>query len=255
VTARPPGRVGLSLIVLLSGFSLLPAWDVEFPALRTPSSLRPAQIVLELPHRLHDLNGANIGLGLRGRVWSGLELGIDYNRFMLPVIDHARQEVRAGVSYAYHLRRILSAEAGVSFFQYDRPDIPEPRRNLLCQLALRSDQFAGFLTGAVNAAYDGYNKGFGLGLGLDAGLNLELGPVRRVSLFCAYYPVLNPDARVTGSADCYAVGLNAATYGHQFVFLLSNSGALDNRRLMLGSSDSRLSYGFVFRRMLDLKTM
>jgi hypothetical protein len=254
VIARPL-RSGLLILILLSGFSLLPAWDMEFPALRTPSSLRPAQIVLELPHRLHDLNGANIGLGLRGRVWSGLELGIDYNRFMLPAIDRARQEVRAGVSYAYHLRRILSAEAGVSFFQYDRPDIPEPRRNLLCQLALRSDQFAGFLTGAVNAAYDGYNKGFGLGLGLDAGLNLELGPVRRVSLFCAYYPVLNPDARVTGSADCYAVGLNAATYGHQFVFLLSNSGALDNRRLMLGSSDSRLSYGFVFRRMLDLKTM
>jgi hypothetical protein len=247
-------RAHLLLIVL---FFTQPIFALETSSLnlRVPGGLDPEQLVFTIPHRFygkindHPLDnlfgidhGANAGLAMRYRVWSGFEIEGSY--------AHSEKEYGVNAGYSFSLPRIMRSGIAVQYFDFKRANITERRRNFFYQALFQSEPFWNKIRINLEGGYDGYNQRFGVGFGLDAGFDVTFGPIEGMHLVAEYFPVIKPETGVTSARNSFAVGLKARTYGHHFMFFVGNNTEIGARRLMLGAPGNDLYLAFNIQRFL-----
>ena len=242
------------LLLLIIAAPMTFAWEEDMLNLKVPTNPKAGSIVVDIEHRLLiGFNGANFDLGLRGVIWSKLELYSSYAKYMYNPRDNTKNEFTIGASYAYFLPKILRGQVDVQFYNYEELT-NNSKQNLFYQLSLQSEPILKTFIPVVNVAYDGDNQRFGYGAGLNIGFNISFGPIQRLSLIGEYFPIFNRNSTMLGSKNCFAAGLVLGTYGHHFMFLLGNSLEMGGRRLMLGAPKNTMYFGFNIQRFLDLKT-
>jgi len=241
--------------LLILAFSMGSGFETDLPNLKVPSSIKPGTIMLDIEHRLiGGLTGANVDLGLRGMVWSGIELNASYAHYTYDPRDRTRNEYRLGASYVYRVPRVLRVQGDAQFFSYQVPSAAARRQSVFGLLSVAGEPILKHVTPVVNVGYDGYERRVGLGTGLDLGFPFNIGPFRFVHLAGEYCPVIARDTLRNGRQNSFAGGVTFETYGHHFQFLVGNSLETSARRLMLGAPRNNLYLGFNIHRFLDLKS-
>jgi hypothetical protein len=247
----------LCLMSLLFSASAIFALETTSLNLRVPGGLDPGQLALAVPHRflgkiddrpLDNLfgidQGANAGMSLRYRVWSGFEVEGSYAR--------SEKEFGVNAGYSFTVPKMLRSGIAVQYFDYKRADITGRRRNLFYQASFQSEPLFEKIHLNLEGGYDGYNRRLGVGFGLDAGIDVTLGPIEGLHFVAEYFPVIDPEAGVTGPGNSFAAGLKARTYGHHFMFFVGNNPEIGARRLMLGAPGNDLYLAFNIQRFLKL---
>jgi hypothetical protein len=244
----------LMFILLVVNAGCLFAFEPGALNLKVPSNLDKNSLVFDVKHRAYGVltdgpldnffgldRGANVSIGVRYAMLPRMEINASYST--------GWKEYVVGLSYAHHFPQIyLKGQVDVQYFDFERAD--ERNGNFYYGLALQSFPLGGVLTPTLNVAYDGFNEKFGMGFGLDAGFDWEFGPVKHISLIGEYYPVLQAEDNITYTENYFAAGLRMDTYGHHFMFQISNGSEISTRRLMLGSPTNDLYLGFNIHRIL-----
>jgi hypothetical protein len=255
-----PARLRIAVACsLLFAVCLLSAsaagFETDLLNLKVPSSIKPGTIMLDIEHRLpSDFSGANVALGLRGMVWSGLELNGAYSHYMFSPRDSALNEYWLGFSYAHHIPGLLRVQGDVQYFSYAARNVARRLQNVFGLLSIASEPIARRVTPVLNVGYDGSAQHLGLGAGLNFGFPFNVGPFRQVDICGEYSPVLARDTLRMDEQDAFAAGITFETYGHHFQFLVGNSPEIGTRRMMLGATSRSLYLGFNIHRFLDLKS-
>jgi len=225
-----------------------------------PSTLVPGQGEITVQHRfvgridkdpldkflgLND--GASIGLTVRFPVTRGLELKGGYLR--------ERSEYMLGTSYGRRPPCIpVSIQADLQFFDFKKDEPSDRKGSFFYLLSVQTDPVLGRFQPCVNLAYDYLDRQVGLGLGA------AVRATDKVTLLGEYYPVLDRNNRADFKADVgpdnfLAFGLKVETYGHHFVFMLSDGYRLGARYLMLGPEiyerTEYLYFGFNIQRLIE----
>jgi len=241
--------------ILIFAHALL-AFEPSALNLRVPSHLERNSSIFGVQHRAYgvltedpldnffglDL-GANVNMGIRYAVLPRLELNASYTRF--------EKEYRIGASYAHHFPQMyLKGQLDVQYFDFELSG--ERNSNFYYGLALQSFPLGGIFISTANVAYDGFNEKFGLGFGADLGFDWYFGPIEHISLIGEYYPILQSEEPITGAENYFAAGLRLDTYGHHFMFQISNGSEISTRRLMLGTPTNDLYLGFNIHRILRI---
>jgi hypothetical protein len=247
----------LTVVLLLIPALCLP-YERSMLGLTVPSTLETGQMEFSLQHRFFgevaddplgtffgmDL-GANVQLMLRGPVWRRLEINAAYIR------DYS--EYLLGASYTWAVPRLYhDVRADVQFFTYRESELETRKEGLFYLLVLQTHPLAERFAPAVNLGYDGYNDRLGLGFGASFDI------LERLVVQAEYYPVAGRDAdevdfdSAVRPKNYYSFGFTVKTWGHHFVFLLSNGYIISTRRLMLGAESNDLYFGFNLQRLFHL---
>jgi len=245
----------LMVVSLIMYAGCLFAFEPSALNLKVPSHLDKNSLVFDVKHRAYGVltedpfdnffgldQGANISVGMRYALLPRFEVNASYST--------GWQEYVVGLSYAHHFPQVyLKGQVDVQYFDFEQAG--ERNSNFCYGLALQSYALGGVLTPTLNVAYDGFNEKFGMGFGLDAGFDWEFGPVKHVSLIGEYYPVLQAEELITYEENYFAAGLRVDTYGHHFMFQVSNGWEIGPRRLMLGTPNNDIYLGFNIHRILE----
>lgn len=222
----------------------------------SPSELDDWQKVLAIRHRFYgDVTeeplsnffgldaGANVNLAWRMQFPYNLGLQLEYTR--------RQQEKQAGIWYRIPFSTLpLQAQILVQFFSYQELSQTESdRQNLFYLLTLQNEPLWDRIRANINFGYDGYNERIMLGLGY------TIQVVADVFLLLEYYPVLDRDSassnlqRYIGPDDAFSLAVKLDTYGHHFIFSLTNTDSIGLRRAALGTAqDAHLRLGFNIER-------
>lgn len=238
------------LILVLFGSSMFALERTSFN-LKAPSALENHMWYCDIFHRMKgkfDIengtlgigSGANIGLGLRYRVWKSLDLS------GLWIKDN--KEYMIGAGYMYHLTQAkLRSQVDIQYFTYANANQSSGRsKNFFYTLLVQTDPLLKFFVPTVNLGYDGYNQKIGLGVGGDFQFNVTLGPIESISLTGEYFPML--DKENNNIKNSMAFGIKINTFMHQFMLLVQNSSVIGPRRMMLGAPNNDFHIGFVMNR-------
>lgn len=229
----------------------------------TPSSLVSGEGELTLSHRFmgtvddHPLDnffgmdlGANVGIFARYNIEYGVEAKMGYLR--------DKSEYQMGASYKLTPDGFsLQAQLDLQYFSYNEPSQTDRRNNLLLVAAIQNSPLGGLIgadwinkfTITANAGYDNYYQRFVLGAGLRTGIT------EKISFIAEYAPVIDRSSADNNvqqylmADDAFSLGLKADTYGHQFMFILSNHNAMDLRHFSMGTATGHdLMLGFNIQR-------
>jgi len=251
-------RLKIVVVFILLITSLF-AYDFSMINLIHPSGLKQKQAEVMIRHRFYgDITddpldnffgmdaGANVSLSARYQFYRKAEAKLSYTR--------QKSEKILGLAYRIDVEDFpLYGQLGINYFRYEELSQTETtRQNLLYHFSLQNEEIVDRFTATMNTAYDSYNQRLILGFGMTIKI------IDSMSLLGEYYPVLDREsaseklAQYIGEEDAFALGLKFDTYGHQFIFLLSNSDDVGLRRTSLGATeDSHLRLGFNIQRRLD----
>lgn len=226
--------------------------------MKSPTGIEPGQSELKIQHRFYGkineeplktlfgmYTGANVGLGIRYVVLSGLEIDADYTNY--------NKESTFGASYTYLFPLImLRSQVGFSYYGYEtyNLDVNQDERvnNIFTFLSLQSEPMLKRFLPILNISYDLGEQYLGLGFGANFIILERVGTLRKMILIGEYFP----SKKDNGNKNCYSFGLRLETYGHHFDFLLGNSSEIGIRRLMLGTTRQEgLYFGFNIKRLID----
>ncbi len=246
----------LSIIVLLViSSALLYGYQQEFLNLTSVSELQDKESEFTISHRFlgsvedepldtffgMDI-GANVGIAYRYSVYQLFEAKAEYSS--------GKKEYSVGVSRQILLfEDYIKGQINVDYFSFKEVSIEDRRNNFYYQIALQSTPIFDRIMLNLNAGFDGYYER------LTSGIGLGVKVLDNLTILTEYFPTLDRDsaderiAKYLGEDDSFAIGVKLDTYGHQFIFQLSNSDALNSRRASLGTNDgSDLKFGFKLQR-------
>lgn len=224
-----------------------------------PSGLKQKQAEVMIRHRFYGditddpLNnflgmdaGANVSLSARYQFFRKAEAKLSHTR--------RKSEKILGLAYRIDVEDFpVYGQLGIDYFSYEELSQPETtRQNLFYHFSLQNEEIMDRFVATMNTAYDGYNQRLILGFGMTIKI------VDSISLLGEYYPVLDRDSATEklthyiGDEDAFAFGVKFDTYGHQFIFLLTNTDNTGLRRASLGTTqDSYLRLGFNIQRRME----
>ena len=102
------------------------------------------------------------------------------------------------------------------------------------------------LTPVVNVGIDSDIRKTGLGFGVDCAVS------GAVSLIGEFFPRADRNTwEGARSENCFAAGIQLKTYGHHFLFQVGNSTDIGLRRMMRGTANQDLKFGFGIQRLFE----
>ncbi len=220
----------------------------------SPTSLGEGEGEISIYHRfqgpvdedvwnsLFGLNaGANVSMGFRRNIINTLEAKASYTR--------TKKRVELGASWRPTSERSpVAAQVDLAWFSFSETGIEQRRNNFLVLASARNNYLSERATLTLNAGYDGYYERLITGLALHARLTED------IAIVGEYYPVWDRDSAAPalqarmGDKDAYALGVKFGTWGHHFMFSLSNSWQHHPATMSLGTDDSDLYLGFNIQR-------
>jgi hypothetical protein len=225
--------------------------------LERPSTLEPSQGQIIVQHRFYgrvDENtldtffglseGANVGLGIRMSPVKNVALSVNHT-FLY-------KEYRVGAGYAFNtLIPGCRAQAGFEWVSFKSGRFmegfwKEDREAVwFGRLGIKGPSFR-FLTPVVNVGYDSEIRKTGFGFGIDCAVSGS------VSLIGEFFPRADRSTwEGERSEDCFAAGVQIKTYGHHFLFQVGNSTDIGLRRMMRGTANQDLKFGFGIQRLFE----
>jgi hypothetical protein len=222
------------------------------PDLIVPEQITAPSLEVNVTHRFYRqptamfpdnfIAGANVKAGLRYAIWQGLEVRAEY--VFIP------KEFTMDAGYSMSFPQIfLRAQAYLQYYGAQSDVSKYWDYNALYQVNLQSTAILGRIYPVVNVAFDGMSKKFGMGTGLDVMV------WNNIDVVGEYYPALGKrDTQLyTGSSlvNCFLAGVGFTTLGHHFMINVSNSRDMVMRRLMRGTADNTLFYGFTIQRLFS----
>ena len=228
------------------------AYDEKcFPDLAVPTGIEARSLEAGIAHRFfrapaagfpdNFITGANACLMLRYALSSDLEIGASY--LFIP------KQYTLHTGYTIRVRPLfVNLQPYISYFGV-QPDYDQRWRNgVLYQLNLQSEPLLRMITASLDAAYDGYGKKYGIGMGVDIDL------LENIALLGEYYPVIGErDTTFFGAekVNCFIFGIKISTYGHHFIITFGNTADMGIRRLMRGTENNSLRFGFNLERQFS----
>ena len=226
--------------------------------MKAPTGIEPGQSELKIQHRFYGkvneepfktlfgmYTGANVGLGIRYVILSGLEIEADYTNY--------NKESTLGASYTYIFPLImLRSQIGFNYYSYETYNLStnqdERVSNIFTLLSLQSEPIVKRFLPILNVGFDIEKQYLGLGFGANFIVFERVGTLKKVIFIGEYFPSKEENI----NKNCYSFGLRLETYGHHFDFLLGNSSEIGVRRLMLGTTKQEgLYFGFNIKRLID----
>jgi len=247
----------MKALALLSMFLILVPLaayqDVGFTVF-SPTSLSEKEAEISIFHRfqgpvdedvwnsLFGLNtGANVSMGFRRNLISTLEAKASYTR--------TKKRVELGASWRPTAERSpVAAQVDAAWFSFTETGITKRRNNFLVIASARNNWMSERATLTINAGYDAYYERVVTAVALHAKINED------VAIVGEYYPVWDrgsapPELQAhLGSKDAFAFGVKFGTWGHHFMFSLSNSWQNHPATMSLGTDESDLYLGFNIQR-------
>ncbi len=238
---------------LAAGLAAAPAWAYEPSMLNmtVPSQLQQGDLDLFLAHRFYGsvldnplqnlfglTFGANVGFGARWMILPGLQARASYFT--------GSEELDIGAGYGYWLtslpvgvqvdaQLISPQEAGVRGY------------GVFASLSAEAGPLAKVLYVTVESGYDSYLNHLGAGIGARVDLLPWLTALAELYPFFLLGGEQHPEE--IGTTSAFSAGLMITTAGHQFSFIVGNSSALGERRLMAGAPPFNSIYlGFNIQR-------
>jgi hypothetical protein len=243
---------GLVVFACILVSSLCYAYEENcMPDLAVPTGIEAKSMEVIITHRFYRIPGAdfpdnfinyaNVKLGLRYVVIPKLEIGTTYQFF--------RKEYTFHSAYSLFMpKQFLRAQALLQFFGAKNDLNQTWDHNLLYQINLQSEPLGRRFLPALDFAYNGLNKKAGMGTGIGVALKSN------VDFLAEYYPVIGKKDLSSGGSEnvnCFLVGVKLTTYGHHFMFSVANNYETGMRRLMAGTADNTLYYGFNIHRLFS----
>lgn len=205
--------------------------------IKSPSALEANQGDLDILHRffgsifeqplqsLFGINsGANVYIGYRYMIGSGIELNASYYWLY--------QEFTVGASYTYSMPFGLHTQADLQYFNL-ASSATERAGGVSAAMSLQTDPLWGLFSPVLVTGYDSYYNRLGFGAGLLVTV------MEGLSVIAEVYPPFGIGGTAhTDELAAYAtvsLGVRLDTFGHNFVFLVGNSYQMEERRLMAGS--------------------
>jgi hypothetical protein len=249
---------------MLAGFLsiTLLAYPLGMSGIRAPSPMNQFATEFEFQHRFYgdilDTNstflgmdqGANANLELSFYPIKGLSISVSR--------ISSGKETHLGVSYSHTFRKIyLKARVGFDIYTY-----PNDTRywGYFPNFTVQTEPILGRIEPFLTLGYDSDMDGiFNWGVGLSVTVLKDFYYFTEIALIGEYHPHPRgvgyiPELRPEG---IYLFGIGASTYGHQFLFTLSNTTNLGARQLMYGrvrymdDVGFELRFGFTIRRLLS----
>ncbi len=222
----------------------------------TPTSLYEDEAELSICHRFYGAidkdiwdtffgmnNGANIRLAYRQSLIYNIELKTAYER------EQKRYE--AGTSFRFTpFETFVQAQLDLSYISFIDPGAAQRKKNFVYLLSVQNKVFRNRFSISTNIGFDAYYER------LISGIGLSIILLDKMTLIGEYYPVWDRNSaandlkELLGRYDAFAIGLRFETEGHHFVFLVSNSVAVNPFDLSIGTDQSRLGFGFNIQRKL-----
>jgi hypothetical protein len=203
----------------------------------SPSALEANQADLSILHRFLGSvldqpletffgisGGANVSMGFRYMIDWGLELNLSY--------DWTFAEIAGGASFRYRFPAImLVTQADLQYFNFAQA--AARAGGVFAALSAQTEPLFGRLSPMMSVGYDSYfNR-----VGFTAGLLVMIVP--GFSAIAEVYPPFGIGgtfhAEELGGNPTLALGVRLDTYGHNFIFLISNNYQIGERRLMAGT--------------------
>lgn len=242
------------LFILFTMLSSLSAYQDSYYSLATPTQLFKGEGEVNLVHRFNGEvakdpldtffgldDGANVMMGFRYVVVNATELKASYIR--------NGKEMNLGLG-----RRLtpdsfpLQAQLDINYLSFKPVSVNDRRANLSYILALQTGKIHPVLNLNCNLGYDGYYERFVNGLGLQFNIKESL------HLVGEYYPVWDRNSakeavkKHLDDNDVFAFGIKADTYGHHFMFQLSNGSRMNPCGQSRGTDNNKLHLGFNIQR-------
>lgn len=176
-------------------------------------------------------NGANVRFGMRYYARDDFYLSA----------SHARLGNNNSVNAGWSIDPAPSMEFGVECgYASIKPSSSEDREGgIMFTGSFSLSTLQGRLKPVFNYAYDGNREESGPGLGI------EFQAAERLALFGEYYPAADDGAE----EDCFGFGARYNTWGHQFLFGLTNSYGIGIYEQLAGSNTQDLSFALSIRRL------
>jgi len=236
---------------------LLWGYQNTLPALKTPTALGEDEAEFNLAHRFYGavdkdpletflgMNaGANVGLSYRQHLIYNIELGMGYER------KNNRYEF--GSSFKFTPFELpVQAQIELAYFSFKQNGQDDRRKNFCYLLSAQNKPLWDRLSFTVNAGFDGYYERLVSGIGTHIILS------DKIALIGEYYPVWDRDSapkrikNLLSDNDAYVFGIKMDTYGHHFIFLLSNAEGTNPQSLSMGTSSQDLRFGFNIQRRMQ----
>ena len=243
--------LSLALIFCLAA---LPAYQNASFSLISPSRLSRGDTEFAVMHRFYGAvdedvwqslfgtnQGANVGFSLRYSLISDLELKTAYTG--------SRQRLELGGSWSTRsLDLPLAAQLDLIYASFKQPGFEERKGGFLALASLQNLELANYCILSLNAGYDGYYER------IFSGFGLMIPVLDYLSLGAEYYPVWDRESATAstqaalGSSDVYLFGIKLDTYGHHFLFSLSNGYGLNPAVQSMGTGNTDLYLGFQIQR-------
>ncbi|MDD4310709.1 MAG: DUF5777 family beta-barrel protein [Candidatus Cloacimonetes bacterium] len=244
--------------ILIGVFTVLYGYQNSTFSLFTPTSLNANEGEIHLAHRFYgDVSnepldtffgmneGANVNIATRYNIIYGIEAKAGYTR--------ASKQYDIGTSYKLSPAEFpLQAQIDLQYFSFVPTVLNERRDNFLYVLSAQSKPLYGVASIAMNAGFDGYYERLINGYGLQLKLS------DRISVLGEYYPVWDRKSaaeqvkQYLGKNDAYSFGVKLNTYGHHFMFCLSNGWEFSPARQSMGTSSQNLHFGFNIQRQFGM---
>ncbi len=245
--------VGSLTLAAALAFVAAPAWAYEPSLLNmtVPSQLQPGDLDLLLEHRFYGdlLNnplqnlfglavGANVGFGARYMILPGLQARASYYT--------GSEELDIGAGYGSWFPSLplgLQVDAQLISPQ----EIDGRGYGVFASVSAEAGPLANIIYLGAETGYDSYLNHLG------AGIAARVDVLPWLTVLGEFYPFFllgsERQSQEIGTTSAFSAGLMITTAGHQFSFIVGNSSALGERRLMAGAPPFNSLYlGFNIQR-------
>lgn len=242
--------------VILSVWMFIPLYGYQNSSfsLYTPTQLESGEGEIVVSHRFYgpvddDMWNTLFGINQGANVGLALSYNLPYQTGIKFGYTRQKSQTTAAGYWQFSKSSVpVEAKIDVAWKSFLQPGISDRRNSMEYTLSLQNGTMQKYATLTINAGYDAYYDRLINGFGILVPLKEE------IAILGEYYPVWDRDSaaqvqqQYLGKYDSYAFGIKLITWGHQFMFQLSNSTANNPATMALGTDDSSLKLGFNIQR-------
>lgn len=168
-------------------------------------------------------NGANCYSSANFYLLLGLDAGMSFTS------SGTEYAFNAGYSYSPPILPV-GFKINVEYANFDNSVLMQREYSVFPSFSTYANLFSVIKPG-IMIGYDTNSKTFGAGAGLILAIPLNYSYSEEFGIFGEYYPCID-----NFSSSVYIAGIFARTWGHQFIFSVTNSSEMGMRRMISGAA-------------------
>lgn len=167
-------------------------------------------------------NGANCFTSANFYLFMGLDAGMSFTS------SRMEYAVSGGYSYSPPLFPV-AFKLNVEYINFENTALMQREHSVFPSFSAYMNLF-NIIKPGLMAGYDTYTKNIGAGAGIILAVPFMYNYSEEFGIFAEYYPYFDDM-----SSSVYIAGMFTRTWGHQFIFSVSNSNEMGMRRMTMGA--------------------